>query len=56
MSKYRPQSEYHHRFGGRQRIRRSMRIDQAPSHRLPHHIDLRKWMTPIVNQGSTNIW
>jgi hypothetical protein len=56
MLKYNFQSKYHRRFDGAQGIRRPRRADHAPSHRLPHYIDLREWMTPIVNQGTLNIW
>jgi hypothetical protein len=56
MLKYNLQSKFHQRFHGIQGIRRPMRADHARLHSLPHYIDLREWMTPIVNQKTMNTW
>jgi hypothetical protein len=54
MSKH--QLKYYQQLVGAQVIRRPIWVDHSPRHRLPHYIDLREWMTPVVDQGDLNTW
>ncbi len=53
-SAFDPRLKQHRSFDGIEMIRRALR--PAPSPPLPRQVDLRRWMSPIVNQDNMNTW